>query len=142
MNIISINTRYFPHEEKINILESVVTTMKQVAKNGNLDEIIDVDLSFHRTICELSDNRRLLEAWLNLSHQLRAFIGLENQLYDDDTPDATLGTHYPVLEAIKAGDANLDVKHMKAVITRGYKKATKYYRQKNMTDQVKSTTIE
>ena len=87
--------------------------MKQVAKNGNLDEIIDVDLSFHRTICELSDNRRLLEAWLNLSHQLRAFIGLENQLYDDDTPDATLGTHYLVLEAIKAGDANLAVKRMR-----------------------------
>ena len=114
-------------------LESFSSSVKEqnvlVWPDGFVDEIIDVDLSFHRTICELSDNRRLLEAWLNLSHQLRAFIGLENQLYDDDTPDATLGTHYPVLEAIKAGDANLAVKRMKAVITRGYKKATKYYRQ-------------
>ena len=87
--------------EKVAKLESVVSAMKQTAQDGKtIEEVIDVDLSFHRTICELSDNRRLLDAWLNLSNQFRAFIGLD-QLYDDDTPETTLAVHYPVFEAIK-----------------------------------------
>jgi len=115
--------------EKVKKLESVVTAMKQVAKNcRTIEEVIDVDLSFHRTICELSGNRRLLEAWLNLSHQLRAFIVLDDHLYGDDTPEKTLETHYPVFEAIKNGNGNLAAKHMREVITRGYKKASKHYK--------------
>jgi DNA-binding GntR family transcriptional regulator len=118
--------------EKVKKLESVVTAMKQVAKNcRTIEEIIDVDLSFHRTICELAENRRLLELWLNLSHQLRAFIVLDDHLYGDDTPEKTLETHYPVFEAIKKEDSDLAVNQMKKVMTRGYKNALKYYRRKN-----------
>jgi DNA-binding GntR family transcriptional regulator len=118
--------------EKVKKLESVVTAMKQVAKNcRTIEEVIDVDLSFHRTICELAENRRLLELWLNLSHQLRAFIVLDDHLYGDDTPEKTLETHYPVFEAIKKGDSDLAVNQMKKVMTRGYKNALKYYRRKN-----------
>ena len=120
-------------QELIRRLELVVTTMKRVAQKGNVEEIIEADLSFHRTICELSNNRRLLEAWLNLSHQLRAFIGLEDQLYDNDTPETTLGLHYPVFDAIKKHDDKLAVKLMRALITRGYKKACKHYRKTNDT---------
>jgi hypothetical protein len=39
-----------------------------------------------------------LDVWLNLSHQLKAFIGLEDQLYDDDTPETTLGLHSSVFQ--------------------------------------------
>jgi DNA-binding GntR family transcriptional regulator len=118
--------------EKVKKLESVVTAMKQVAKNcRTIEEVIDVDLSFHRTICELAENRRLLELWLNLSHQLRAFIVLDDHLYGDDTPEKTLETHYPVFEAIKKEDSDLAVNQMKKVMTRGYKNALKYYRRKN-----------
>ena len=118
--------------EKVKKLESVVTAMKQVAKNcRTIEEVIDVDLSFQRTICELAENRRLLELWLNLSHQLRAFIVLDDHLYGDDTPEKTLETHYPVFEAIKKEDSDLAVNQMKKVMTRGYKNALKYYRRKN-----------
>jgi len=114
-------------KEKLTKLESIVDTMKKVSKSGSVEEIIAADLSFHEAICELSGSRRLLEAWLNLSHQLKAFIGLKDQLYDDDTPETSLGIHYPVFEAIKQGDANLAVKRMDEVITRGYKKACKHF---------------
>lgn len=114
-------------KEKIAKLQSAVNAMNQVAKDGTVREIIDVDLNFHRTICELSGNRRLLSSWLNLSNQLRAFIGLEDQLYDDDTPETTLGKHYPVFEAIKKGNGDLAVKRMREVITRGHHKAYKYF---------------
>ena len=119
-------------KEKVEKLESVVMVMKQVARNGKkIEEVIDADLSFHRTICELSENGRLLESWLNLSRQIRAFIGLDGQLWGDDTPGKTLETHYPVFEAIKKGDSDLAASQMKKVITRGYKNALKYYGRKN-----------
>jgi DNA-binding GntR family transcriptional regulator len=115
------------NKEKITKLESVIDTMKEVSKTGSVEEIIAADLSFHQTICELSGNRRLLEAWLNLSHQLSAFIGLQDQLYDDDTPETTLGLHYPIFEAIQNSNSKLAVKLMRALITRGYKKACKHF---------------
>ena len=114
-------------EEKIQKLESVVETMKQATNETEIEKIVDTDLSFHRAICELSGNRRLLQAWLNLSHQIRTFIALEDRLYGDDTPERTLETHYPVFEAIKQGDGDLAVRQMKKCISRGYKNVSKYY---------------
>ena len=119
-------------DEKINRLETVVDEMKQVAQNADVEAIIEADLGFHRAICELSGNRRLLEAWLNLSHQLSAFIALKDKFYDEDTPETNLELHYPVFEAIKNHDEDLAVRQMKEVITRGYKKATQQYH-KNQT---------
>jgi DNA-binding GntR family transcriptional regulator len=112
--------------EKIEKLESVVAEMKKTAKGGTLEEIIDVDLKFHRTICELSENHRLLNSWMNLSHQLRAFIAAGDGMYGDDNPAKRLSAHYPVLEAIKNKDDHLAVELMKDVITYGYENAAQY----------------
>lgn len=114
-------------KNKITKLESVCDRMKEVAKEGTILETVDADLSFHRTICELSGNHRLLDAWLNLSHQLRAFIGLREHLYNDDKSEAILARHYPIVDAIKKGDENLAVKHMTTIIKRGHKKASKNF---------------
>jgi DNA-binding GntR family transcriptional regulator len=97
-------------------LETVVARMKKIAKKGSVEEIIEADLNFHRAICELSANHRLPEAWLNISHQLSAFVALKCQLYDEDTPETTMGQHYPVFEAIKKHDGKLAVKQMKKLL--------------------------
>lgn len=111
--------------EKIDKLESVVAEMKQTADRGSLEEIIDVDLKFHRTICELSENSRLLSSWLNLSHQLRAFISAGARVYGDENPAKRLSAHYPVLEAIKNRDSKFAIELMRDVITYGYNNALK-----------------
>jgi DNA-binding GntR family transcriptional regulator len=95
---------------KIAKLESVLKAMEKAAQKGNVDRLISEDLRFHRTICELSDHRRLLEMWLTLEHQLRSFIVLED-IYKGS--DRLLKTHYPVLEAIKDGDGELAEKHIR-----------------------------
>ena len=115
--------------QKINTLESVVKEMKAVSKNNDLQAIIDMDLKFHCTICELSENKVLMEAWLGLSNRLRAFITSGETLYDEDTPGVILGTHYPVFEAIKKGDFKLATRILKEILERGYKMATASYRQ-------------
>ena len=113
--------------EKTRVLDAVVKEMKAVSKKGNLKAIIDVDLKFHRTLCELSENKVLLEAWSAISNRLRAFIANGDGLYGEDTPEVTLGTHYPVVDAIKNSDFKLAVRILKEILERGYKMASRSY---------------
>ena len=114
--------------EKTRVLDAVVKEMKAVSKKGNLQAIIDVDLKFHRTLCELSENKVLLEAWSAISNRLRAFIANGDGLYGEDTPEVTLGTHYPVIDAIKNSDFKLAVRILNEILERGYKMASRSYR--------------
>ena len=114
--------------EKTRVLDAVVKEMKAVSKKGNLKAIIDVDLKFHRTLCELSENKVLLEAWSAISNRLRAFIANGDGLYGEDTPEVTLGTHYPVIDAIKNSDFKLAVRILNEILERGYKMASRSYR--------------
>jgi DNA-binding GntR family transcriptional regulator len=114
--------------EKTRVLDAVVKEMKAVSKKGNLKAIIDVDLKFHRTLCELAENKVLLEAWSAISNRLRAFIANGDGLYGEDTPEVTLGTHYPVVDAIKNSDFKLAVRILNEILERGYKMATRSYR--------------
>ena len=114
--------------EKTRVLDAVVKEMKAISKKGNLQAIIDVDLKFHRTLCELSENKVLLEAWSAISNRLRAFIANGDGLYGEDTPEVTLGTHYPVIDAIKNSDFKLAVRILNEILERGYKMASRSYR--------------
>lgn len=115
-------------KEKTRVLDAVVKEMKAVSKKGNLQAIIDVDLKFHRTLCELSENKVLLEAWSAISNRLRAFIANGDGLYGEDTPEVTLGTHYPVFDAIKNSDFKLAARILNEILERGYKMASRSYR--------------
>jgi len=88
--------------KKIEKLDSILKMMKKASQEGKIDKLVSVDMKFHRTICELSDHRKLLDMWLTLEHQLRTFITLEEHLYKE--PDALVKTHYPVIKDIKSGD--------------------------------------
>ena len=113
--------------EKITKLDSIVATWKQLTTESTVEEIIDADTIFHKTICELSGNWRLLDAWMNISYQLRAVLTLDYYLHDYDTPEKMLSPHYPVLEAIKRGDAKESVKLMREIILEAQKKASEFY---------------
>ncbi len=113
--------------EKTRVLDAVVKEMKAVSKKSNLQAIIDVDLKFHRTLCELSENKVLLEAWSAISNRLRAFIANGDRLYGEDTPEVTLGTHYPVVDAIKNNEFKLAVRILHEILERGYKMASRSY---------------
>jgi len=117
--------------QKIKTLKAVVKEMKAIPEKPGLQAIINVDLKFHRTICKLSENKVLIEAWLGLSNRLRAFISSGEELYSEDTPEVTLGTHYPVFDAIKGGDFKLAVRILNEILERGYKMASASYHQKN-----------
>lgn len=64
---------------------------------------VEEDYRFHRLICEISGNRRLLKLFDDLASELRIVIGLIGRLYDD--PHRIAQTHEPLLAAIESGDA-------------------------------------
>ncbi len=89
-------------DAKIAKLDSIFEAMESASREERVENLIDEDLRFHRTICEMSNHQKLLEVWLTLEHQLRSFIALAS-LYDE--PDRFLRNHSPILEAIKHGDS-------------------------------------
>jgi DNA-binding GntR family transcriptional regulator len=71
---------------------------------------VEEDYRFHRLICEIAANKRLLRLFDDLASELRMVIGLIGRLYDD--PHEIARTHEPVLAAIEAGHPERIVAHV------------------------------
>jgi len=115
--------------KKIKKLDSILRMMEKAAQEGKVDKLVSVDMKFHRTICELSGHRKLLEVWLTLERQLRTFITLEEHLYRE--PNDLVKTHYPVIKDIKSGDVQRAEKSIRAhlydalnIIKQSYRKTS------------------
>jgi DNA-binding GntR family transcriptional regulator len=71
-------------------------------ENGSLEERIEADLNFHRTLCRLSGNATLLRTWESLEGSIRMSIlhsGLERAVRN-----MSVQRHYDIVTAIEAGD--------------------------------------
>lgn len=99
------------NDGKIKKFNSILTKMKKAARERNVEKMISEDMTFHRTICEFSGHRKLLELWSTLEYQIRSFIALEEYTYE--RVQQLVETHHPVLEAIKSGDKHLAEKRMR-----------------------------
>lgn len=106
-------------KDKVKKLESEYLKMEKSVKKNKYD-LVDEDLRFHQTICELSENRRLLEIWMTLKNQISALFKIEQSSAQTcDYFNQTLKNHLKILEAIKNGDSLLAQKQIKNNITKG-----------------------
>jgi len=87
---------------------------------------VEEDFRFHRMICEVAANARLLRVFDDLASELRMVIGLIGRRYDD--PRAIARTHEPVLAAIEAGDADAIVARIDAHIGHAWQEVGKLVR--------------
>jgi DNA-binding GntR family transcriptional regulator len=89
-------------------LQHIIDQMRVADQAGDIDSVVDHDLDFHRTICQLSGNRLLARIWEQLAGRLRLAILLSIEHgFDAST---MIETHPPVLEAMKCGDGDLAAK--------------------------------
>jgi DNA-binding GntR family transcriptional regulator len=93
------------NEVTIEKLISIVEKMQKAADKEKLEEVINEDIRFHQTICELSGHRKLLEMWMMLQDQIKYFITMEE--YFNDQSNVLVEPHYRILEALKGGDNQL-----------------------------------
>ncbi|MDA2891626.1 GntR family transcriptional regulator [Mycolicibacterium sp. BiH015] len=71
---------------------------------SNLEDRIEADLRFHRTMCHLSGNETLLHQWTSLEGSIRMsimFAGVDRALKNMDVK-----RHLAIVDAIEAGDAD------------------------------------
>lgn len=84
-------------------LRSAVTEMEQWAA-AELEDRIEADLKFHRTMCTLCGNETLLHQWTSLEGSIRMsimFAGVERALKNMDAR-----RHFEIVDAIESGDAD------------------------------------
>lgn len=96
-----------PSAEDIALLEGIAERMQTAARRDAVERTIDYDLEFHRTVCRLSGNALLFDAWDRLAGPLRLAISLSlEQGYGHD-PVGMADTHPPVIKAMKDGNIDL-----------------------------------
>jgi DNA-binding GntR family transcriptional regulator len=87
--------------ETRDMLRRQIDVLHQTADLEDSARQVEEDYRFHRLICEIAANRRLLRLFDDLASELRMVIGLIGRLYDD--PHEIARTHEPVLAAIEQG---------------------------------------
>lgn len=83
-------------------LRAAVADMERWAAS-NLEDRIEADLKFHRTMCHLSGNETLLHVWSSLEGSIRMSImyaGVDRALKNMDAK-----RHLDIVDAIESGDA-------------------------------------
>jgi DNA-binding FadR family transcriptional regulator len=69
---------------------------------SNLEDRIEADLRFHRTMCQLTGNETLVHSWSSLEGSIRMsimFAGVDRALKNMD-----VHRHLAIVDAIEAGD--------------------------------------
>jgi DNA-binding FadR family transcriptional regulator len=72
---------------------------------SNLEDRIEADLRFHRTMCQRTGNETLLHQWTSLEGSIRMsimFAGVDKAIKNMDAK-----RHYEIVDAIEAGDGDL-----------------------------------
>ena len=85
-------------------LRSAVDAMAAAAE-ASLEERIESDLEFHRTLCRLTGNETLLHSWESLEGSIRMsimFAGIERAV-----KNMSVERHHDIVAAIETGNATL-----------------------------------
>lgn len=90
------------NSDKIKALESIMDRMGNALDSNKEEDILNADLRFHQSICEFSENSRLLNAWMPLASQIRMCLKMEYPMFQ--TASEFVSTHIPLLEVIMEGN--------------------------------------
>lgn len=83
-------------------LEAQVELLKQLGAEGRTQEQVVEDYAFHRMLCEVGGNSRILKLFDQIATELRSGIALVGRIYDN--PVEIAKTHDPIIEALRARD--------------------------------------
>lgn len=93
--------------DRVQVTTSLRTAIEAMAAaaRGSLEERIESDLEFHRTLCRLTGNETLLHSWESLEGSIRMSImyaGVERAV-----SNMSVDRHSDIVTAIESGDASL-----------------------------------
>jgi len=85
-------------------LQELHDEIETLIEEDDLEPILQRDFAFHRELCSVSRNGRLLEIWDTLASQVRLVMTLADQILLE--PRFILEVHRPVIEALINRDAS------------------------------------
>lgn len=80
-------------------LGRIVEDMSEAAKAGDLPQVVETELDFHRELCSMADNPHLDNVFRLLSGLAGIALSLDDAAYDDITD--IVSEHYPLLSEIE-----------------------------------------
>jgi DNA-binding GntR family transcriptional regulator len=78
--------------------------MRQAARDGDVEELIQHSVGFHRTVLQASENELLLKMWESLHVEIHS---RKTALQPNLDMVAVAESHAPILSAVQAGDVEL-----------------------------------
>ncbi|ASN22438.1 GntR family transcriptional regulator [Arthrobacter sp. YN] len=75
------------------------------AQDSSLEERVESDMDFHRTLCQLTGNETLLHSWTALEGSIRMSIMFAGP--EKGVKNMSVDRHRDIVSAIKTGDATL-----------------------------------
>lgn len=89
-------------EGAITELRSILTTMQDASKAGDVRAISRADMAFHEAICRLSGNGRMHSVFVQHAPALRTLLKVNELVYSSEE---IAEQHRPIVDAIAAGDS-------------------------------------
>jgi GntR family transcriptional regulator of gluconate operon len=83
-------------------LRALIDTMAAAARAGDREAVVDAEMRFHSTLCELADNTQLTRMFRRLEGPMHLALAMDDASYENLKEIAD--EHLPLVRAIEAGD--------------------------------------
>jgi DNA-binding GntR family transcriptional regulator len=90
--------------KEIALLRKTVDEMRKAVAARDLDRAGELDLQFHRLICQSAHHKLLFQLWKSFEDGVRLCLAHGHSVYQD--PHEIVGTHPDILAAIEAKDVD------------------------------------
>ena len=105
--------------DNIRALKQLVEAMKMAATKGELAELVEKDMLFHRYICEVPGSQALLAMWSIIEGKICLAIATMDRSYQQNLKEIA-DLHKPIVDAIAARDVaralQLNQDHMRFIL--------------------------
>jgi DNA-binding GntR family transcriptional regulator len=83
-------------------LQTALDALAKAADTGSVNDMVEIDLAFHRTLCTLTGNSALVRSWEGLAGSIRMSIMFAGA--DAATSNMSVARHQVLIDAVAAGD--------------------------------------
>lgn len=108
-------------------LSAQVELLKELGQEGRTQDQVAQDYVFHRMMCEIGGNSRILKLFDQIATELRSGIALVGRIYGD--PVEIARQHDPIIAALRSGDADRVRSELREHLRDASTQAIQLYRQ-------------
>jgi len=113
----------------LNVLQAMLDSMRESARTGDREHLIDCDLLYHLALCEISHNPYLIEHARRILVPLFAFVRMRVSASGQSTSawEKDLEAHQKIIDLIREGESDVAEQYVKRAMERFAKTAYGYW---------------